>query len=175
VQTGSFGKRAVLLATFTVAASVALLFLRRPFTGKPPHVELPKAAPGRRKEDDEEPSEETFWQLLPELLRAARGLPQSHELVAELVEMLENTQEYGKEPAWLTRRGEQLTDLGEWLHDLGPSKRRAWEAVLGISSQRQVLLEKLEELHDLKWDAPFDPEEEAIKERDIAKNAAGME
>ncbi|CAL1142795.1 unnamed protein product [Cladocopium goreaui] len=111
---------------------------------------------------------------LPDLVAALRQRPQSLDDVPELTELLQSTQDCCKDPEWLQHRDEPATDLAEWLCDQGDEALKA-SSLVELSSRRQVLMEKLEELHDLKWDVPFDAEEEAIKENKIARDAAGME
>jgi len=111
---------------------------------------------------------------LPDLVTALRKLPQSLDDLPELTELLQTTQERCQDPMWMQRRDEPVTDLAEWLCDKGDHPQAA-STLVELSSRRQVLMEKLEELHDLKWDVPFDAEEEAIKENKIARDAAGME
>mmetsp|Transcript_90797 Transcript_90797/g.111154 ORF Transcript_90797/g.111154 Transcript_90797/m.111154 type:complete len:191 (+) Transcript_90797:55-627(+) len=126
-------------------------------------------AKGSRKE----PSE-LLMMTLPQLVAALQTLPQSLEDVPELSQLLQSTEECCKDPLWLQHRDEPATDLAEWLCDQGEQPVPAAKLV-EWSSRRQVLMEKLEELHDLKWDVPFDAEEEAIRENKIARDAAGME
>ncbi|CAJ1403437.1 unnamed protein product [Effrenium voratum] len=116
-----------------------------------------------------EPDSEELRKAVPELLAAVQHLPKSQEDVPPLAELLQKTQASYQDHGWLQRRDEPALDLARWL------EARDLRELVQLSSRRAVLMEKLEELHDLKWDAPFDAEEEAIKENKIARDAAGME
>eukprot|EP00435_Cladocopium_sp_Y103_P067152 s818_g29.t1 len=179
-QTGADGRvRATILlvggvVTVAVGLAISKLVKRAKFgeghpTGKKPSAVTAVTVKGCRKE-----AGELLKLTLPDLVAALRQLPQSLDDVPELTELLLSTQDCCKDPIWLQHRDEPATDLAEWLCDQGDEALKA-SSLVELSSRRQVLMEKLEELHDLKWDVPFDAEEEAIKENKIARDAAGME
>ncbi|CAK9027115.1 unnamed protein product [Durusdinium trenchii] len=165
------------LAASGLAVTLLLLKLKR---GEKSDLGSPRKASrrswsgllGGSAEAPEEPSEQLLA-ALPELLDALRRLPQSLDDVRELMELLKTTQELSQDPEWLQRRDEPVTDLASWLYD-GATILKP-QAMVELSSRRQVFIGKLEELHDLKWDVPFDAEEEAIHQNKIARDAAGME